>query len=543
MLLNGNVITLDPERPRARAVGIRAGRIVAVGENSEVRLAMTGTGAREVDLAGQTAVPGLIDSHLHLLEFGLSLDRLHLFDTRSVGDLAHRVAAAAASRATGAWIMGRGWDQDRFAERRYPICADLDRVAPDHPVFLSRACGHVTVANSLALRLAGIGAGTADPRGGQIDRDGRGEPTGVLRENASRLIRDVVPAPTYAELRAALRRAIRAAQAAGLCGAHSDDVRTSGSLAATLRMYRELLGDGQEDRVPADAARGDLPFRVQAHVDGTYRDQLWASGLRTGEGDRWLRIGATKLFADGSLGGRTAALRQPYADDPGNSGMYIWSKDEFDALVDESHRQGMQVAVHAIGDGGAYLAISAMVAAMRRTPRPDPRHRVIHCQVMGPDLIRMMAEHGLVAEIQPKFVTTDMAWADARVGPERARYSYAWKTLLEAGVHCAGGSDCPIEPIEPVLGLYAAVARQDLDGQPAGGWHPGERLNFAQALSLFTLGAARCGFEEATRGSLQTGKYGDVTVFHTDPTALEPGALKDLRVTLTVVGGHVVHET
>lgn len=531
-LLNANVITLDPARPRAQAIGIRAGRIVAVGDNDEVRGAMTGAGAPEVDLAGQTAVPGLIDSHLHLLEFGLSLDRLQLFDVRSLDELTRRVAAAAGTRPAGAWILGRGWDQDRFAERRYPTRADLDRAAPGHPVFLSRACGHVTVANSLALRLAGVGAGTPDPPGGRIDRDDRGEPTGVLRENASRLVREVIPEPTYAELRDALRRAIRAAQAAGLCGAHSDDVRTAGSVAAMLQMYRELLGE---------RAAGRLPFRVQVHVDGTYRDQLWESGLRTGDGDPWFRVGALKLFADGSLGGRTAALRHPYADDPGNSGMYIWPREAFHALVDESHRRGMQVAVHAIGDGGAELAISAMVAAMRRTPRQDPRHRVIHCQVMGPDLIRAMAEHGLIAEIQPKFVTTDMAWADARVGPERARYSYAWRSLLHAGVRCAGGSDCPIEPIDPVLGLYAAVARQDLDGQPPGGWHPEERLDVMEALALFTLGAAHCGFEETTRGSLQPGKLGDVTVLDADPTSLAPSALKNLRVALTVVGGHVVH--
>lgn len=529
ILCNGNVITLDPTRPRATAIAIRGGRIVAVGDRDDARQAMVGARAREIDLAGQTAVPGLIDSHVHLLEFGLSLDRLSLFDARSIADLTREVEVAARTRPAGGWVLGRGWDQDRLAERRYPTRADLDRAAPDHPVFLARACGHVTVANSLALRLAGVGADTADPPGGRIDRDEHGEPTGVLRENASSLVREAVPEPTYAELRDALGRAIRAAQAAGLCGAHSDDVRTGRSLAAVLRMYRELVGDER------------LRFRVQAHVDANFREQLWDAGLRTGDGDRWLRLGALKLFADGSLGGRTAALRVPYADDPGNRGLLIRPRDELFALVDEAHRQGMQVAVHAIGDRGADLAISAMQAAMDRTHRPDPRHRVIHCQVMAPDLIRTMAERRLVAEIQPKFITTDMAWADARVGPERARYSYAWKTLLEAGVPCAGGSDCPIEPIEPVLGIYSAVARQDLDGRPERGWHPEQRLSVAQALHLFTLGAAYCGFEEAARGSLAPGKLGDVTVFEADPTTLDPGALKELKVTLTVVGGEVVH--
>lgn len=528
MFVNGTIITLDPERPYARAAASRAGRWLAVGGEDEVRAA-AGSSAELVDLGGLTAIPGLTDSHLHLLNYGLHLERLHLEEVRSLEELRERVRLQAAVTPAGSWIVGRGWDQDRMIEHRYPTAADLDSAAPTHPVVLVRACGHLSAVNSLALKLAGITRDTPDPEGGRIDRDESGEPTGILRESATRLLGRLIPPPDEAALRRALRAAAGRALAAGLTQVHTDDVGTVGGLDQTLALYESTVGNGEP------------PLRVQLEVAAKYLDDLVARGMRTGDGDEWFRIGPLKIFADGSLGGGTAALSQPYADAPGNCGLPLLPAAAMDELVAKAHRHGMQVAIHAIGDRAVEIAANAIARAQAATPGRCLRHRIVHCQVLRPDLIDQFAREGIVADIQPKFITSDMHWAGRRLGSDRLRWSYAWRTLLEAGIQCAGGSDAPVEPLEPFLGIYAAVTRCDLNGQPAGGWLPEQRLTVEEALRLFAMGGAYAGHDERARGMIAPGYQADLAVISANPLRVDPLALKDIKVLMTVVGGRVAY--
>lgn len=527
----GDVITLDPARPRAEALLSLGDRLVAVGSDREVRGAYEGLrglrGARTqppIDLAGRAVIPGLIDSHLHLLMYGFFLTQVDLNGTGSIAELQARVAQRAGRTAPGGWITGSGWQQDLFAERRMPDRLDLDRAAPDHPVILHRVCYHASVANTLALRLAGIGANTPDPPGGVIERDpATGEPTGILHESASGLVASKIPPPTPEQTLAALDTANQRASAAGLTSVH-----TCESPGAAMRAYLSLRDQGRQT--------------VRAYVDLTLGpEDHSALQVPTGLGDQWVRTGAIKLFADGSLGARTALLRGPYADDPSTCGMAIYPQEVLDQMVRLAHLEGRQVAIHAIGDGALAMALDAIEAAVTAAPRPDHRHRIIHAQVTGADLVRRMRDLQVVADIQPKFVTGELEWAGSRLGPCREPYSYCWRTLIESGVRCAGGSDCPVEPLEPLWGIYAAVTRSGMKGQMPGGWLPDQKLDVMTALRLFTIDAAYGAFEETIKGTLEPGKLSDFVVLDHAPDRVDPHAIRDLEVQMTVVGGRVVY--
>lgn len=523
---NGTIITLDPYRPYARAAISRAGRWLVVGSEDEVRAA-AGPGAEVVDLGGRTAIPGLTDSHMHLLNYGLNMERVLLNRVGSLSELTGLVRERAATVPAGTWIVGRGWDQDRLAEQRYPSAADLDRVAPDHPVVLIRACGHLSVANSLALKLAGVNRDTPDPEGGRIDRDAQGEPTGILREVAVGLVGRRIPSPDFESLKRALKNAMQRALAAGLTMVHTDDAGTAGGLEPAMELYAQT------------ARLGEPPFRAQLEVTAKYVDDLIAKGLRTGAGDEWFRIGPLKIFADGSLGGGTAALSEPYTDAPDSCGIPQLAPADMDALVAKAHTHGLQVAIHAIGDRAAEIALAAIARAQAALPGQQLRHRIVHCQILRSDLVDQFVREGVVADIQPKFITTDLHWAERRLGRDRLRWSYAWRDLLEAGVRCAGGSDSPVEPLEPFLGIYAAVTRRDLDGQPSGGWLPEQRLTVEEALRLFTTGGSYAGHDETSRGLVAPGYLADLAVLSANPLRIDPFALKDIQAMMTIVGGRV----
>jgi predicted amidohydrolase YtcJ len=526
----GDIITMDPARPRAQALLSLGGNLVAVGSDSEVRQVfeqlrgMRGVQAESpIDLAGRAVIPGLIDSHLHLLMYGFFLSEVDLNGVTSLGELKAKVADRAGRTAAGAWITGSGWQQDSLAEKRMPNRHDLDEVAPHHPVMLHRVCYHAVAANSLALKLAGISAATADPSGGAIDRDpATGEPTGILRENAVGLVAACVPAPTPEQALAALGAAHLRASAAGLTSVHTNE--STGA----VRAYLHLRNAGRQT--------------VRAYIDTTlHPEDESALGLPAGLGDEWVRIGAVKLFADGSLGARTAYLRQPYADDPSARGLPIYPQAQLDEMVMRSHRAGRQVAIHAIGDAAMTMALDSIEGVLRAAPRPNHRHRIIHAQIVGPDIIERLRDLEVIADIQPKFVTGELEWAGARVGPEREAYSYCWRRMIESGVRCAGGSDCPVEPLEPLWGIYAAVTRSGMAGEMPGGWHPDQRLDVMTAIKLFTLDAAYAAFEETVKGSLEPGKLSDFVVLDRAPDKVDPHAIRDLKVEMTVAGGRVVY--
>ncbi len=526
-LYGGTVITLDAKSTTTQAVLISEGRVSFAGSDAAV-LAAAPKGAAKINLEGRTAIPGMTDSHMHLHSYGFAVQRLRLNDCPSIAEMKRLVAEKAAQVPAGEWILGRGWDQDFFAEKRFATRDDLDLVAPRHPVLLTRCCGHASVANSLALQMAGITDATADPPGGHIQRDASGRATGVLIDRAAALVNGKIPEPNYEQKKRALGLAIERALAAGLVAVHPDDIRTSGSFETSSRLYHELAADGRAIRVYQDVSDFALT-------------ELRQGGLVTGDGDDLYKVGATKLFADGSLGALSAALREPYLGTHDNRGLTIHDQETFTQMVTEAHAAGMQVAIHAIGDRAMDNSLDAIEAALAKYPRPNHRHRIVHCQIMSEDLIARFARVGVVADIQPRFLQTDMRWAEERVGADRCRTSYAWKSLAAAGVPTAGGSDAPVEPLEPLLGIYAAVTREKVDGGPAGGWFPAEKLTAEEALRLFCLGGAYAAFEEGRRGSLETGKLGDVVVLSGNPLACDPYAIKDLKVELTVLGGRIAY--
>lgn len=530
VLLGGRVTTLDPARPLCSAVACRAGRILAVGTDGEME-ALAGPATRVVNVYGRRVTPGLIDGHMHLSWLGLGLGYIDLEGVRSLDVLQDLVRARAAREPAGTWLLGRGWDQELLGV--LPSRYHLDAVAPHHPVFLTRVCGHVGVANSRALELAGITRHTPDPRGGAIDRDDRGEPTGVLREDAMDLVRSPIPPPGVEELARALVAGARHAVATGITSVHSND----GSFHQGV------------DFVPAAYRRArELGMRLRVWWDfpGELLEQVGERGWRSGQGDEWFRVGAAKFFADGSLGGGTAALSEPYADSPSSCGILTMDPADLAHQVARARGSGIQVAIHAIGDRAIEVALDALEGAgFGAADRPGvgawARPRLVHCQVMRADLFPRMKACGAVADLQPRFVSSDKRFAEKRLGPARAVLSYAWRSFLDHGIPVAFGSDCPVEPIAPMLGVYAAVTRCDPEGDPPGGWHPEQKLTVEEAFYGFTVGAAWAVGEEAEKGTISPGKLADLVVWDPDPFAVDPLELKDVRPVLVVVGGEVVY--
>lgn len=511
------------------ALAIRGSRVIAAGPEAEV-LHTACHGTRVVDLAGRAVVPGLVDCHLHLLAYGLSQRQVRLAGSKSLAEAVELIRQRAENTPHGEWVVAQGFLEDRWPERRLPTRCDLDKAAPAHPAAAFRADMHLCVANSLALGRAGIAGGVQDPVGGQIDRDEAGEPTGVLRENAVDLLTRVMPGPSMEEMRSALAGAVRDAARSGITEVHSDDLRTAGSFAAAWRVWNEIAGPE------------GFPLRAYLLISEECYEECLRSGLKPGSGNGWVRVGPVKLFADGSLGSHTAALRAPYADQPDSRGILVHSPEELFALVERYHRDGQQIACHCIGDGAIELFLDALAAADQKYHRPDPRHRVIHAQVCPPDLQRRMAELRVIADIQPKFIHSDGHFYEARLGRERSRWFNPWRSMREQGIPCCSGSDCPVEPFHMPWQLHAAVARRGLDGEPPEGWNPGERLSFAEALALHTTGAAYAAFAETFRGRLEPGMAADLVVLNRDPGQMMPEELKELAVHLTMVGGQVAYE-
>ncbi|HHW26869.1 MAG TPA: amidohydrolase [Firmicutes bacterium] len=524
---NGSFYVLPNETRKREALAAYEGRVIYVGDRDAAKDAFpAGVTPEVVDLGGKTVLPGFIDSHMHLMSLGLGLRNLSLSDVRSIVELKAIVKAAAESTREGEWILGRGWDQDFMREKRYPNRRDLDEASGDKPVCLTRACGHLVVLNSKALEICGITRDTPDPEGGAIDRDQYGDPTGVLRETAQELAWAHIPEPGPEALLEATKKAMEYLLARGITSVHTND--GYGGYSTVVETYKKAHSE-------------NMPLRVYWDLPVSYLDDLVATPLRTGDGDDYFRIGAVKMFADGSLGGRTAALEEPYNDDPSTSGILVNSEAALKEWVYRAHCLGMQVAVHAIGDRAARVSLEAISEAQSRLPRSPLRHRIVHAQILSPHLISEMKRLGVVADVQPKFITTDLRWAEDRVG-YRMRCSYAWKTMLRAGIPLAGGSDSPVEPPDPMWGIYAAVTRKDMDGNPRGGYYPNERISVSDAVHMFTMGAAFAAFEEDVKGTLEPGKLADFVVLSHDPFAISSDRLKDVEVLMTVVGGEIAYQ-
>ncbi|MEM2957030.1 MAG: amidohydrolase [Candidatus Jordarchaeaceae archaeon] len=523
-LANGNFITLDPDKPRAEAVAIRDGKIIGVGTNEEMK-SLLGDKVKIVDLKGKTVLPGFTDCHIHLLGFGAMLNMLDLRGVKSIEEIKEKLRKEAQRKSKGAWIVGHGWDDSILAEKRLPTRWDLDQAAPDNPVTLMRICGHISCANSKALELAKITAETESPPGGKIDKDPRtNEPTGIMREAESFMILKLVTLEDE-DYVSALKLACEKAVAKGITSIHcmpllDQDQYFQDKAFQTLMM------------------RGELPLRVYLQIPESCLSSILNLGFFTGFGNHQLKIGAIKIILDGSLGGRTAAMLEPFSDDPENRGIVIYNEKVLRNIVKVAHSENFQLAIHCIGDRAVTVALDALEEALREKPKKDHRHRIEHASVLNEDLIQRMKRLGVVASVQPPFIVSDGRWMLDRVGKERAKYVYPFKRLLEEGIILAAGSDCPVELMDPLLGIQAAVLRQVT---PDYTFIPEQRVSVEQAIRMYTLDAAYASFEEKIKGSIETGKLADLVVLSDDPLKVPADKISEIEVEMTIVGGEIVY--
>ncbi len=542
VLFNGSIVTLDPALPTAQAVLIRAGRIAAVGDAAQVRAAAR-PGYEIIDLAGRSALPGLCDAHIHLLWTARMAAQVNLEGAASLAEALERVRVHAASLPPQAWVLGYGWDHSLW-NHRWPTAADLDQVTGGRPALLSRKDLHSACCNTAALQLAGLAADSADPPGGSLGRSASGELSGMLFEHAIQLVQRLIPTPTAADDQRTITALIHDLLAAGITSVHAPE--GPDCMAAVGALYH----------------RGELNMRVLHHLHLGGLDAAIALGLRSGIGDEWLRIGGVKIFSDGSLGSATAHMLEPYEgmalDDPASYGMAMFEPAELDRLVARAIAHGISVTVHAIGDAANRNVLNAIDQALRfhlpitsasgpRQPDQQPAYmaqipnRIEHAQIVNPHDVRRFAELGVIASVQPVHATADMVVADQLWG-ERSRYAYAWRTLIDAGVVLACGSDAPVESWNPWWGIHAAVTRQQRGGVPSGGWYPEQRLSLDEALWGYTVGPAIASGELAQKGTLTAGKLADVIVVDRDLSAADPADLADVQVDYTFVGGMAVME-
>jgi predicted amidohydrolase YtcJ len=526
---NGKIFTMDQGLPACTAVAVQDGRIVALG-GEEVVSGWQGDRTALVDLAGKMMLPGFHDSHLHFIGYGLTLQMVPLAGVDSIEEVKSRVSKAAETIPKGEWIVGTGWDHNLFREKRYLQRQDLDQAAPDHPVMLTRVCGHLQAVNSQGLAMAGISELTLDPPGGQIDRDEHGQPTGILRETATRLVMAAVPAPSYERLEKALELAVAKAHSCGLTSVTTDDIRADRVtvLADNLKLYHEMW------------AKGNAPIRITLEIRDLVIDEFLAAGYKTGTGDDRVKIGNLKVFQDGALGAKTAYLREPYQNDTGR-GIPIHDQASLEERVIRGHNAGLQVAIHAIGDAAIDSCLDAFEKAQKGNPRPDPRHRIIHYCLVDEGILERSRRLGVVADIQTTFVPLNGQWADDLMGPERAKRTYPWKTILDAGIQCAGSSDCPITPLEPLLGIWAAVTRHGYYNNNSAIYYPEQCLTVQQAIELYTTGAAYADFDEEKKGAITVGKFADFVVLEEDLFIIDPDTIKDVQILMTVVDGKIVY--
>jgi len=528
VLINGKVFTADDDRRWATAVGIQNGIITYVGDDADDARAAAGPGAEVTDLAGRTATPGLIDVHSHPLYYGGSLANIDLqTGVSSVQDILDRVAEAAASTPKGEWLVGWGYYSQVIAEGRPPNRQELDSVAPDHPIELRERSGHETATNSLGLKLAGYTRDTPDPVGGIIRRDENGELTGQLVENAAHPLNQAATPDRTPELdEVDLRRAIDSFLSFGITSVGEANVTDPGM----FQLYQRVQRDSSVPRV-----RFNL-MMAHAYV----LEPVEAIGLQTGFGNEWLRVGPVKFFIDGTEGQRTAKISEPYADEPENTGMWMFSPDEFRERIIRSHLAGWQCAVHAIGDAAIELTLDAYRDAQDQLSRPDIRHRVEHASLLRPDLIERLAREEVIPVPGARFASNDYPVLIDRFGKERLRWYQPWNAMLERNVPVPVSSDAPVQSPDPAKNFWAIVnSRSEFDRDEV--MQPEERINLEETLLAYTRNGAWASHEEHIKGMLRVGMLGDVTVFNTDLFAVDPIDLESVRADLTIVGGAVAY--
>jgi predicted amidohydrolase YtcJ len=534
LFINGTIYTLDPHNTIAEAIAIRGDRIVGVGTTADLQ--QNYQADTVIDLQGKTVMPGFIDGHAHMLNEGRLLYDLDLIGTQSPEQIVNLLAQRVQASKAGEWIFGRGWDQNDWETKQYPSHDLLDRVAPNNPVILQRVDGHALWINQKAIELAGITALTKDPEGGKIFRDARGNATGIFVDDAMDSVYKVVPHFTDEEVESRLKLAVQQCLKYGLTEVHDMGGAFDhwGVDLQTIRVYKKLID------------KGEWPIRIYAVLDRS--DETWnyyrERGPEVGYGNEMLTVRAIKLFIDGAMGSRGAAMFQAYNDDPGNRGFTRMSEQEMDTICGQALKKGFQVCVHAIGDRGNHIILNEYEKILKRLPKESPsaRWRIEHAQVLSPTDIPRFNQLGVLPSMQPTHATSDMYWAEDRLGPERVKGAYAWRSVLQTGSLIVGGSDFPVEGVNPIWGFFAAFTRSDKSGYPQDGWHPEQKMTREEAARCFTQWAAYGSFEENTKGTIEVGKWADLTILSKDIMQVSPAEVLNTEVEMTIVGGKIVYQ-
>ncbi|WP_273322766.1 amidohydrolase [Vallitalea guaymasensis] len=535
ILYNGKVITMDEDKPYSSGVCIKGNKIYKVGNDEEV-LECKKENTKLIDLQGRSLLPGFNDSHMHLINFAYTDSMIRLAGLTSVNEIIEKSKESIKQdTANASWIKGRGWNQNNFDEPRMLNRYDLDKISVDRPICFIRACGHVLVINSYALKMLNITGDTFQVAGGHFDIDANNEPTGIFRENAMNLVYDNMPSPTITEIKDMITSACKLALSEGITSIQTDDLDnfSDNDYDKILKAYEELRDDGELPvRIYEQCLLGDIE---------TFKGFL-NKGYRTGQGDNFFKIGPLKILADGSLGARTAYLSEPYEDDSSTCGIGKLTQDQLDQLVLCAHKNNMQIAIHCIGDKIMDMSFSSINKAIDEYPRKDHRHGIVHSQITTKQLLDEFRKVDAIAYIQPIFLDGDISIVEKRIGKERAKYSYNFKTLIDMGVHTPYGSDCPVEPFNVLHGIYCAVTRKTLEGLPVEGWLPEQKVTTLQAISSFTKEGAFASFEEDAKGIIKEGMLADLVALDNDILEIEPHKIKDMKVDYTIVDGVIVYE-
>ena len=529
---NGNIYTANDKAPRAEAIAVKADRIVFVGSNADAQK-YVGQGTREVDLKGNTVLPGFTDSHQHLSGVGLREMTLNLEGTTSLEDFLAKVKARVDQAKPGEWVTGRGWIETHWKPPAFPTRWDLDKVAPNNPVILGRADGHGAVANSAALKIAGVDKNTPNPFGGEISKDKQsGEPNGMLLDTAQGLVRRKVPAISPADAERAVELGVKRNIELGWT-----QIQDAGGSYSDVEIFKKLY----------EAGKIKLRIYKAVHGPGASATRLLNEGATIGAYGNRFTFRTIKVVSDGALGSRGAALLEPYSDAHDTKGFLTVKAEELRPMLIEALRKGIQVETHAIGDYANRFVLDEYEAALKAVPPgerkvADPRWRIEHAQIVNPADIPRFAKLGIIPSMQPSHAIGDLFFAPSRVGIDRLKGSYAWESFIKSGVVVPGGSDAPVERGEPMIEFYAAVARKDPKGFSGEGWHPEEAISREDALKMFTLWPAHAAFEETLRGTIEAGKLADLTILSADIMKIPVAEILKTRCVMTVINGEIVHE-
>ncbi len=523
--LHGRIYTNDPKAPWAEGLAVRDGKIYCIGTLAHVLLDCGGAGnlGDTVQLQGRFVMPGFNDAHVHMGAAGRHKTTLSLNGVTSIEELKQRVKEAVGKHQAGEWVVGAGWDQSRWPDQKFPTRLILDEVSPDNPVFLTHVSGHIGVANSQALKHAEINPDTKDPQGGQIERFEDGEATGLLKESAMEMVEQRIPDPSAEDRRKGIEMVLEELAKNGVTSVQDNSE------------WEDFLvyGDLKEEKKLTVRITEWLPFTAPVN-------ELQDRRAQGGTTDPWLKTGMLKFVSDGALGSRTAAMLAPYSDDPSTSGIMAMDAEKLRAMALERDKLGFQIGFHAIGDKANRVALDVFESVERVNGTRDRRDRIEHAQVLSPEDLPRFAKLRVIASMQPAHETNDLRWAEQRLGPERSKGAYAWNSLEKSGARLAFGTDYPVEPINPLRGLYACVTREGPDGGPAGGWEPQEKISLDDCIRGYTSGSAYAEFEEGKKGELKVGEYADFLILSADVTKIAPTEILKTRVEQTVVGGKVV---